>query len=530
MSDAVDTQAAKDTVDRVRAAVHAVDGRRCVGRRWRRDPAGHPTSVGPRQQGDHPGRTRRGAADPGAAAAVAAGAGVAGGDRRAVVRSGARDQLAGVPHLLGFEGADTFAAAVRVRLPGCPGHRLQHLPDDPGARGVEGARDPARRADRRRRDRWGDHVGRAGAGRHVRSTGDACRWLPSRRSASRSRWACCWTRSSSARCWSPRSTSTSAGTCGGRASSRRNATRSHRNHKQTQSRTQPYEHLGPQLSEEPPTQPSAAPRTESPRRSLGGRRGDGVTTRWVAVGRRESALAGWELEVRPDGAPDALGGFAVAEGLVDRAAAEFTAAPGSRPRSANRQGPDGGPSGPRTPSVSFLPIVVRRLVPTALLSALLLRRLTPTTLPLLGLADPAAAVPERAAPEAAVPSHPGPAAADLAAAVADPTDRADPAAGAAAAQGTAPGQAARTAAAAGPAGRYGYPAGPGRTDPADRTHPADPAADRTDPAHPAGRRTGDPTGPAAAGPGTARTAAAPWPCDRAVRRRPRLPRRAAQAR
>jgi len=39
------------------------------------------------------------------------------------------------------------------------------------------------------------------------------------RSASRSRSACCWIQSSSGQCWSPRSTWTSAGGCGGPASS-----------------------------------------------------------------------------------------------------------------------------------------------------------------------------------------------------------------------------------------------------------------------------------------------------------------------
>ena len=51
-------------------------------------------------------------------------------------------------HVFHFDGADTVLPAVRVRVPGRAGHRLQHLPDDPGARGVAAARHPARRADR----------------------------------------------------------------------------------------------------------------------------------------------------------------------------------------------------------------------------------------------------------------------------------------------------------------------------------------------------------------------------------------------
>ena len=58
--------------------------------------------------------------------------------------------------------------AVRVRVPGRTRHRLQHLPDDPGAGGGEPARRPARRARRARRDRRGDHLGRLRARRHVR--------------------------------------------------------------------------------------------------------------------------------------------------------------------------------------------------------------------------------------------------------------------------------------------------------------------------------------------------------------------------
>ena len=38
-------------------------------------------------------------------------------------------------YVFGFAGADSVDAAVRVRVPGRAGHRLQHLPDDPGARG-----------------------------------------------------------------------------------------------------------------------------------------------------------------------------------------------------------------------------------------------------------------------------------------------------------------------------------------------------------------------------------------------------------
>ena len=52
-------------------------------------------------------------------------------------------------HVFGFARRGHLVPAVRVRVPGRAGHRLQHLPDDPGARGDRTARHPARRADRR---------------------------------------------------------------------------------------------------------------------------------------------------------------------------------------------------------------------------------------------------------------------------------------------------------------------------------------------------------------------------------------------
>ena len=45
-------------------------------------------------------------------------------------------------HVFGFAGRRYLGAAVRLRVPGGPGHRLQHLPDDPGARGVDPVRAP----------------------------------------------------------------------------------------------------------------------------------------------------------------------------------------------------------------------------------------------------------------------------------------------------------------------------------------------------------------------------------------------------
>ena len=57
------------------------------------------------------------------------------GDRRAVVRRGARHQRAGLQARLRLRRRGHVVPAVRLRVPGRAGHRLQHLPDDPGARG-----------------------------------------------------------------------------------------------------------------------------------------------------------------------------------------------------------------------------------------------------------------------------------------------------------------------------------------------------------------------------------------------------------
>ena len=70
--------------------------------------------------------------------------------------------------------------AVRVRVPGRPGHRLQHLPDDPGTGGSRAPRHPPRRAHRACGHRRGDHLGRGGAGSNLRGPGHPARHLPHR--------------------------------------------------------------------------------------------------------------------------------------------------------------------------------------------------------------------------------------------------------------------------------------------------------------------------------------------------------------
>ena len=62
-------------------------------------------------------------------------------------------------YVFGFAGSDPGVPVVRVRVPGGPRHRLQHLPDDPGARGDHALRHPQGRAGRADLHRRGDHLG-----------------------------------------------------------------------------------------------------------------------------------------------------------------------------------------------------------------------------------------------------------------------------------------------------------------------------------------------------------------------------------
>jgi RND superfamily putative drug exporter len=89
-------------------------------------------------------------------------------------------QRAGVQPRLRLRRRRHLVPAVRLRVPGRPGHRLQHLPHDPGARGGGQVRPAARRAHRPGGDRRGDHLGRRRTGRHLRRAGDAACHVPGR--------------------------------------------------------------------------------------------------------------------------------------------------------------------------------------------------------------------------------------------------------------------------------------------------------------------------------------------------------------
>ena len=100
--------------------------------------------------------------------------------RRAVLRRGAGDQQPGLHLRLRLPGRGPELPVVRVRLPRRPGHRLQHLPDDPGPRGDRPPRHPPGIPGGALGHRRGDHLRRAGPGGHLRRTGLAAAGVPGR--------------------------------------------------------------------------------------------------------------------------------------------------------------------------------------------------------------------------------------------------------------------------------------------------------------------------------------------------------------
>ena len=116
--------------------------------------------------------------DPDAAAALDRRAAAADRHGRALVRRGTRRLGARVRRRLRLPRRRPGGAAVRVRVPRRARRRLQHLPDDAGARGERAARHPCGRAARARGHRRGHHVGRARARRDVRGARRAADPLP----------------------------------------------------------------------------------------------------------------------------------------------------------------------------------------------------------------------------------------------------------------------------------------------------------------------------------------------------------------
>ena len=166
-----DSAAAYATIDRVRAAVHAVPGADAK--------VGGNTAINldVQRASAHDRnliiplilavvfiilalllRAARGAADPDR-------------HRRALVRRRpGRERLRLHPRVQ-FRRGRHLVPAVRVRVPGRARRRLQHLLDDPGPRRSRPARRPPRRAHRPRRDRRGDHLSRLRARRYLRRPG-----------------------------------------------------------------------------------------------------------------------------------------------------------------------------------------------------------------------------------------------------------------------------------------------------------------------------------------------------------------------
>ena len=168
LSNAPDSQAAYDTIDSLRTTVHRIDGADAlVG-------GGTAVNLDVQRAADHDRNLiiplvlvvvflilalllagHRRAVDPHR-------------HGRAVLRCGAGAERLGVQVRPRLPRRRQLAAAVRLRLPGGAGHRLQHLPDDAGQGGGAEVRHPAGRSHRAGRHRRRDHVRGPRAGRDVR--------------------------------------------------------------------------------------------------------------------------------------------------------------------------------------------------------------------------------------------------------------------------------------------------------------------------------------------------------------------------
>ncbi len=123
------------------------------GRRDDRGQPGHQAGRDARPGGDHPAHPARRVPDPRRCCCGRSSRPVILiAHRGAVVLRGPGRQRAGVQPPVPLRRRGYLVPAVRVRVPGRPGHRLQHLPDDPGPGGG-----PAPRAAPRRADRPGRH-------------------------------------------------------------------------------------------------------------------------------------------------------------------------------------------------------------------------------------------------------------------------------------------------------------------------------------------------------------------------------------
>jgi len=168
---APDSQAAIDTVGRVRDAVHQVPGAQAIARGDSATRGDILQAASNDNKGDHPADPVRGVPHPDAVAPGGGRAADPDRDRGPLIRGRDGTELAGLPTCLQLRRRRLVAPALRIRLPGGPRDRLQHLPDDEGARGGQAVRHQAWRPHRAGRDRWRDHVSRPGAGWYVLGPG-----------------------------------------------------------------------------------------------------------------------------------------------------------------------------------------------------------------------------------------------------------------------------------------------------------------------------------------------------------------------
>ena len=143
LAEAPDSDQALTTVQRPADGGQRREPRRPRGRDDGERPR-HPRDRRPRPSGDRPQRAAGHHARAGPAAALDRGAAAAGRDRRPERRRDDRCRGAAVRARVRLPRQRPRHPAGRVRVPRRPGDRLQHLPDDPGPRGVGGPRHEGR--------------------------------------------------------------------------------------------------------------------------------------------------------------------------------------------------------------------------------------------------------------------------------------------------------------------------------------------------------------------------------------------------
>ncbi len=180
LTSSYDSRAAYQTIRDIRKTVGQGAGRRRAGGRPVGGQPRRPGRLPARPEPDHPARA---AGDPGRPGLRAAGPGGAGDPHRdggAVVPRVAGGECGLLQPRLPLRERRPGLPAVRVRVPRGPGDRLQHLPDDQGAGGDARARHAAGGDPRAGGHRRRHHLGRPGAGGHVRGARGAADRLPRR--------------------------------------------------------------------------------------------------------------------------------------------------------------------------------------------------------------------------------------------------------------------------------------------------------------------------------------------------------------